>query len=203
MPRWHTCDRLLPNRGLGDALGRTFPVAVTPFASCATPTASITGPCDAWDTRLAAESVDCITSTNTLEYIPPADILAILRECRRLLRPGGVMCHRIDYLDHYSYFDKAIHPYHFLRYSDDKWRWFNSSLHYQNRLRHRDYLSLFRQAGFDVIEDRTADGAPADLMTLSQFPIDAAFQGYSHAELAIRRAFVVLRKTKVLATVPL
>src|SRR5260370_15121539 len=56
-------------------------------------------PCDARSTRLQAESVDCITSTDTLEHIPEEDIRLILRECRRILRKDGVLSFVIDYQD--------------------------------------------------------------------------------------------------------
>src|SRR5439155_25640807 len=43
-------------------------------------------PCDAKQTGLSARSIDCITSTSTLEHIPRRDISPILRECHRILR---------------------------------------------------------------------------------------------------------------------
>jgi ubiquinone/menaquinone biosynthesis C-methylase UbiE len=48
---------------------------------------------DATRTSFADESFDLITSTLLLHEMPRAAILAVLRECRRLLRPGGVMAH--------------------------------------------------------------------------------------------------------------
>src|SRR5262249_13944634 len=75
-------------------------------------------PCDARQTGLLARSLDCVTSSNTLEHVPPEDIRAILRECHRCLRDDGVMSFLIDYQDHYSYFDANISGYNFLRYSD-------------------------------------------------------------------------------------
>jgi methyltransferase family protein len=56
-------------------------------------------PCDARHTGLEVGSVDCITSTNTLEHIPLQDIRAMLRECHRLLRDDGLMSSVIDYGD--------------------------------------------------------------------------------------------------------
>ena len=64
----------------------------------------------------------------------------------------------IDYLDHYSYFDKKISAYNYLQYSDATWALFNPALHYQNRLRHRDYLDLFYAAGFEVVEEERYGG---------------------------------------------
>jgi|GEM_PF-3049166 len=64
-------------------------------------------PCDARATGLPEGSVDCITSTSTLEHISPTDIQAILRECHRILRPDGMMTAMVDYLDHYSFLTKT------------------------------------------------------------------------------------------------
>ena len=151
-------------------------------------------PCDARHTGLETGSIDCITSTNTLEHIPPQDIQAALRECHRLLRDGGLMSFRIDYRDHYSYFDSGISVYNFLQYSDKVWALFNPPLHYQNRFRHRDYLELFQAAGFEVVEEQHCDGTAADLETIERLPLDKRFRTYSPEELAIRYAHIVLRK---------
>ena len=149
-------------------------------------------PCDARQTGLGAETLDCVTSTNTLEHIPPDEILAILRECRRLLRPGGRMSFHIDYQDHYSYFDRGISVYNFLRYSDRRWRLWSPALHFQNRLRHRDHLALFEHAGLALLAEETAGGSPEDLAALARVPLDGRFSGYTAAELAVRSAWVVL-----------
>src|SRR5438445_11209632 len=97
-------------------------------------------PCDAKQTGLSARSIDCITSTSTLEHIPRGDISPILRECHRILRDDGLMSALINYDDHYSYFDTKVSGYNFLQYSDRMWAIFNRALPYQNRLRHRHYL---------------------------------------------------------------
>ncbi|MGH9278625.1 MAG: class I SAM-dependent methyltransferase [Acidimicrobiales bacterium] len=143
-------------------------------------------------TGLPAGSVDGITSTNTLEHIPPADIAAILRECRRLLAPGGVMSFQIDYQDHYSYFDPSISVYNFLRYDDRRWRLYNPSLHFQNRLRHRDYLDLIAGAGLAVAEAETDGGSADEIGVVAALPPDDRFATYGGAELAVRRSRLVL-----------
>jgi len=55
--------------------------------------------------------------------------------------------------DHYAFDDPRISVYNFLRYSDHRWRLINSSLHYQNRLRARDYRELFAEAGLSIIHE--------------------------------------------------
>lgn len=155
---------------------------------------SYRAPCDARATGIAAGSIDVITSSNTLEHIPPDDLDAILGECRRLLAPDGVMSFLIDYADHYAYFDKRITVYNFMRYSDRAWRRYNPSLHYQNRLRHADYLQRFAAHGFEVLEELPSSVDEADLAALRALPLDARFARYAPAELAVRDARVVLRK---------
>jgi hypothetical protein len=152
-------------------------------------------PCDARDTGLDTISVDCITSTDTLEHIPLDDMRAILKECHRLIRDDGIMCFRIDYQDHYSYFDKSISMYNFLRYSETQWNSFNSPLHYQNRMRHNDFLAVFKETNFEVIEEKRQEGTEQDLATIRDLPVDEMFAKYSLAELAVRGAYIVLRKS--------
>lgn len=153
-------------------------------------------PCDARCTGLDAGSIDYITSTNTLEHIPPDDIEAILRECHRLLNDEGVISSRIDYQDHYSYFDPSVSVYNYLQFSDRAWSRYNTSLNYQNRLRHRDYLELFARAGFEVVEERPKYGTTADLATLQQLTLDSRYRDYTPTELAIRGAKLSLRKRR-------
>ena len=152
-------------------------------------------PCDARDSGLDTSSVDCITSTDTLEHIPLDDMRAILKECHRLIRDDGIMVFRIDYQDHYSYFDKSISSYNFLRYSKTQWNSFNSPLHYQNRMRHKDFLALFKETHFDIIEENRQEGTQQDLAIIQALPASEMFAKYSLAELAVRSATIVLRKS--------
>ncbi len=151
-------------------------------------------PCDARSTGLPAASVDCVTSTATLEHVPAAELVAILVECYRLLRPGSLMSHFIDYKDHYAQVDRRISRYNFLRYSDDAWRRYSPALHFQSRLRHPDYLELFARAGFEFVEVSTQGGTDTDLATLRDVPLDARFRRYEPRALAIQSARIVVRK---------
>jgi len=150
-------------------------------------------PCDARRTSLHAGSIDCITSTNTLEHIPPVSIREIFTECHRLLRPDGVMSFLIDYEDHYSYFDKTISGYNFLKYSDLYWKFLSPSLQYQNRLRHKDYIQMLESAGFEVIEEQRQDG---DLEALAAISVAERFKHYTPEELAVRNSYILARKHK-------
>ncbi len=155
---------------------------------------SYLAPRDARDTGLAAGSFDLISSTQVLEHIPQEDLVAILRECRRLLNPRGVLALEVDMQDHYSYFDRAISPYNYLRFSPGAWRLLNSGLHYQNRLRLPDYLQAVAQAGLVVVRQTVTWPSDQDLATLRGLPLAARFQGrYRPYELAARSARLICR----------
>jgi hypothetical protein len=152
-------------------------------------------PADARATGLPNGSIDFVTSTNTLEHIPPEEIRAILTECRRLLGDRGVMSFQIDYRDHYSYFDDRLSVYNFLKYSERRWRWYNPPLHYQNRLRHPEYLDLFAAAGFEVVDIHVAEPTVDDRRTIDALDLDPAFGHYEIDDVARQGAVVVLRPT--------
>jgi SAM-dependent methyltransferase len=150
-------------------------------------------PCDARETGLPAESVDFISSTDVCEHIPEPDLAAILRECARLLRPGGLISFRVDLTDHYSYFDKSLSRYHFLRYSDRTWGWVNSPLQFQNRLRVTDYRRLVEAAGFDVVT-WTPSLPKTALDDLRGLALDPHFRAYPPEELGVTVLSFVARR---------
>lgn len=143
-------------------------------------------PVDARATGIESRSIDCITSTSTFEHLGAGDVLAILCECRRILRDDGVMSSWIDYKDHYSYFDGKIGPFNFLRYSDGTWARWSPPLHQQNRLRHLDFLRLFAEAGFAIVEEERVEGTEADLEEIERMDLAERFRSYPRRELVVR-----------------
>ena len=138
-------------------------------------------PMDARKTGLANRSVDLIISSTVLEHIPLVVIRGIMQECRRILR--GTCSFYIDYKDHWSYFDRSISHLNFLQYSPSKWAIYNPQLHYQNRLRHSDYLKVFIETGFSVRSIETERKAIPQLRT---------FQSYDDEDLEITGAWFTL-----------
>ncbi|MGH2713340.1 MAG: class I SAM-dependent methyltransferase [Thermoleophilaceae bacterium] len=149
-------------------------------------------PCDARATGLEAASVDCISSTFTLEHIPARDIAAILDESRRLLRPGAVISSAIDMNDHYSFFDPSISSYNFLKFGDGVWRIVNSPIHFQNRLRLPDYEGMFSAAGFDILERKVEAVRAEDRAAIERLALAPRFRDrYSTDELLVRGVTLV------------
>jgi SAM-dependent methyltransferase len=142
-------------------------------------------PRDARGTGLPAESVDFVSSTDTCEHIPEADLAEIFRESLRLLRPGGAFSCRIDLQDHYSYFDPSLSRYNFLRFSDRAWGLVNSPLHHQNRLRSPDYLRLAHEAGFELVAERPSGPSEEGLEQLRSLPLAQRFRRFTPEELGV------------------
>ena len=135
-----------------------------------------------------------MSSTDVLEHIPREDIRAILRETYRILAPGGIAVHTVNCMDHFASFDKNISVYNFLQYSDRAWSKYNSFIHFQNRMRHREYSELFAEAGFELLEENRQLPTEADLAALKALRIAPRFSAFSLEELSIRGAWHVLRK---------
>jgi SAM-dependent methyltransferase len=155
---------------------------------------SYLAPCDARGTGLPAESIEFVSSTDTCEHIPGADLAGIFRECLRLLRPGGAFSCRIDLQDHYAYFDRSLSKYNFLRYSDRAWRLANSPLHHQNRLRFPEYLQLVRDAGFELGVEKPSGPSEAGLKELESLPLAPRFRRFPPEELGVTvLSFVAVR----------
>jgi SAM-dependent methyltransferase len=138
-------------------------------------------------------SLDVIVSRTVLEHIPPDVLEDYMLQFRRVLRPGGVMCHNVDNSDHWEHQDKSIGRLNFLRYEDGPlWRLASVSA-YQNRLRHSDYAAMFDRTGWVTI---LADG-PADeqcLRDLETLPLAARFRDRDPRDLAALSSNFILRK---------
>ncbi|HZC75993.1 MAG TPA: class I SAM-dependent methyltransferase [Gaiellaceae bacterium] len=180
-------ERLRPQ--LDESAGRSLRELGGPVASVAElePRFGIRylAPCDARATGLPGGSVDFVSSTDTCEHIPRADLAAIFAECRRLLQPGGAFSCRIDLQDHYAYFDRSLSRYNFLRFSDRTWALVNSPLHFQNRLRAPEYLRLVREAGLDLVVDNPSGPSEQGRAELEELPLAEPFRIYPPEELGV------------------
>lgn len=154
---------------------------------------SYLAPQDARATGLESESIDFVSSTNTLEHIPAKDIVPILAECRRLLRPDGIISSRIDLRDHFCDADAGLSPYNYLRFSDRVWRILNSSVLYQNRLRRPDYLRSFADAGLAIVDETATQPTDEQLTALRNLDLAPRFRSYSLEELAVQALVVIAR----------
>lgn len=145
---------------------------------------------EAQHTGLEPDSVDLFTSTSVIEYIPKPALAAIWAEFARIARPGALSVHFINLGDQYRHFDRSISAINFLRFTDSQWRLFNSPIVPLTRLRHSDYLTLFRATRWRVVhDDKTyADDADLDRITLAP-----EFRSYAKEDLLTLTALIATR----------
>lgn len=149
-------------------------------------------PGDAAATNLPPGSVDLVFSNSVLEHIPGPVIEAIMRESRRVLRPGGIAAHCVACNDHYASFDREISFVNFLRFSESEWRMWNNTLLYQNRLRAPDFLRFAEQAGLElVLQERNV--RPGTMEALQKLPVAQCFRHYNVEDLAATTMDFVVR----------
>jgi SAM-dependent methyltransferase len=132
---------------------------------------------------------DACISTNTLEHIPGSDIVKIFTELRRVVRHDGLLSAVIDYSDHYAHTDARIGPLNYLQYSSAEFAKYNHSVHYQNRLRHYDYLRIFKELGYAIVEDQALDCATPPRRIAAEFDS-------SHPTLCATRGIFLLRNQR-------
>jgi hypothetical protein len=124
-------------------------------------------PYDASKTDIRDKSLSACISTSTLEHIPKESIKAIFSELYRTLKDDGIVSAVIDYSDHYAHTDKTISLLNYLRFDEKTWKRYNHNCHYQNRLRHYDYIEIFNKCGFTVINEElvfSEDNIPNEII---------------------------------------
>jgi len=103
-------------------------------------------------------SVDFAWSQVVLEHIHREDFPALMRELRRVVTPGSIGVHSIDFRDHLG---GGLNN---LRFADDLWETdgFRNSGFYTNRIRPREMIGLMEAAGFavDVIDQQRWPALP-------------------------------------------
>jgi SAM-dependent methyltransferase len=113
-------------------------------------------------TALAAGSVDFAMCTSVLQYMRPEQVLGTLERVYDLLRPGGEMILRTrcftSYIgaDMHSYYDEDyVHLLNPLRdVHRDLRAWKGLEGRYLNYLTASNYIAIFQQAGFEVLDVR-------------------------------------------------
>lgn len=112
------------------------------------------------------DKFDICVSKDTIEHIPLKDIDPIIKNIKNLLINDGLLISCVDYSDHYAHIDKNLSNLNFLRYSSIAWFFLNPPNHYQNRIRHIDYINILLNNGFitsdvNLLKELNLDIKPA------------------------------------------
>jgi hypothetical protein len=153
-------------------------------------------PCDCSRMNLPDHSVDLHYSYTVLEHIPPAVLVALLRESNRLISDQGLALHHIDLSDHFAQVDPNISMINFLRFSEPAWsRYSGTPWSYHNRLREFEYRDLYQTALQETIRWE-AHIDERSLCTLRNgFPLEAKYQGIPPDSLSTVLLDVISRPT--------
>jgi SAM-dependent methyltransferase len=178
---------------IAEASGRTFKEVFTDYSRLARCTAipellrsarvQYFAPADAAHTGLPSGSIDVVYSNSVLEHLPLDTLRAIMRESLRILKPSGLCIHSANCGDHYAYFDRKITAINYLQYSSKRWRLWNNSLLFQNRLRPQDFLEIAENEGFCIILAKFKS-KPELLRAISEMKIAPEFSRYPPDQLA-------------------
>ncbi len=125
---------------------------------------------DARSTGLKAESVDLVISDSVLVHIPQVILSGIFEEFHRIISPQGVMVHWMGLWDTYARFDKRLTRFNMLRYSEKSWKFYNSPIEHQNRMRMADFRKLHALTGFEIVAEECLRAAPEELDKVTLHP---------------------------------
>lgn len=142
-----------------------------------------------------AGTVDFVTATQVLYFIPREPLRDSLRQVHRALKKGGKLMAMIHLIDVNATWQKGLSHYNHLRYSPEVWdNWINSRLMSYNRLKAIDYRQLLEEAGFEIRHFDVTGPTAADLEELKRIPIHSYFNRYSHEELGAKHLFFVAER---------
>jgi SAM-dependent methyltransferase len=133
-------------------------------------------------------SCDMVFSQAVLEHVPRAEFAATLAEIHRILKPGGISTHQIDFRDHLG---GGLNN---LRFSENLWEasWFaRRSGFYTNRLLLSEMQAMMRAVGFKVeVMEVSRWTAPP----VARAKITPVLRGVAEDDLCVWGAFIVLDK---------
>lgn len=153
---------------------------------------------DVCNLQLKSGSVDLVFTHGVLEHFPPALLAKVSTEFRRLCHRSSVMSHFVGMADQFAFFDKSITPFNNMRYSTRVWRWLDSPIIPQNRLRTPDYIDAFTNAGFEVLVREDIIGEMSDLARIRVAP---EFRRYTQDDLRVLWSWLISQPRAAFADV--
>lgn len=123
------------------------------------------------DGSLAAvgdSTIDLVYSSDVMEHIPEQALEGLADDLRRILKPGAHVTQQIVVADHLTIYDRAVHPKKYLAFDEGQWRrWFVNDVQYMNRWQHSDFVRLYRDKGFRVVDQETVDSADTSMLAIA------------------------------------
>ena len=136
--------------------------------------------------NMPAASIDFIWSHSTLEHVRKYELEELMRELLRVLKPGALSSHNIDYQDH---LDSALNN---LRIPEFLWEssLVSSSGFYTNRIPAVRMHALFKDVGFEILQEEYGKWPKLPTPLSAMQP---EFQKFPDADLINRTSSVLLK----------
>jgi SAM-dependent methyltransferase len=137
---------------------------------------------------LPSESVDFVFSQAVLEHIHKHEFTETFKELWRVLKPGGVSTHVVDFKDH---LEQSLNN---LRFSDRTWEadWFApSSGFYTNRIRLGEMVRLIEEQEFKI---EVLEKSEWKTLPMPKNKLDPQFRALGDDELKVKGATLRLSK---------
>jgi hypothetical protein len=130
-------------------------------------------------------------SAGVMEHIPAATAPQFVLNMASCLIEGGLGIHSINTADHLSAYDPSASPKQYLTYSERRWRlWYENQVQYINRIQRCDWLRMFAEVGFSLVEE---GGSYADLQALRIHP---RYRHLSRKDIECMNLLLVVVKSK-------
>jgi len=136
--------------------------------------------------------VDIIISFNVVEHL--SDTQTAFQNMAHMLRPDGLMVHRVDYGPHG--WNSYPNPLTFLTIQKSLWSLMGSNRGYPNRVRHFQILSQLENCGFQNVERVTGLFETKAIDTIRAFLLEE-LRDLSEEKLNVRDAEIVSVKKQV------
>lgn len=148
-------------------------------------------PGDACQSGLADKSIDLFYSYAVLQHASRKVVEGLVKESARVLKPSGIAFHAIGCQDPYN--GGRVSKVDFLQYPEWAWKLFvKNRISYTNRMREKDYLSIFQGYGAEIAAVRS-DIDPSDVERVRHMKVDKQFNGMTAEELAVYHSDVIYR----------
>lgn len=135
---------------------------------------------------IPSKSVNFLWSHSVLEHVHKRELGTLFGELRRILKPGALSSHNVDYQDH---LDFSLNN---LRFSEKLWEspFFGKSGFYTNRVPAVRLHKLFREVGFEILQEAFGKW-PA--LPIPRSSMHRDFQAFTDEELLNRTSHVLLK----------
>lgn len=143
------------------------------------------------------KDVDLVFSRFVLEHVNPSAMVK-MHENLRQLKEDTLILHLISPSDHRAYTDKSLSLYDFLKYSQKEWDQIQTKFDYHNRLRLPQYMTLFENTGFEILEIQydVPEKNTEKYTAFKELQIHEDFKKYKEEELLAGSINVLLRKKR-------